>query len=113
MRLAPCTFTLLIALHANAGAAEDEILLQPQELEHRPTAAMTLRAINLRDPFPREEPAVEPVQPPERWIDRMKPNKHGFRYQDTVRLGGHDYVFNVKGPLLKKERLGLSFEVRF
>jgi hypothetical protein len=111
MRLAPCTFTLLIALHASASAAEDEIL--PRPLDQRQTAAVTLRAINLRDPFPREEPAVEAVQPPERWIDRVRPNKHGFRYQDTVRLGGHDYVFNLKGPLLKKERLGLSFEVRF
>lgn len=109
MRLAPCTFTLLLALHASA--ADDEIL--PRALDHRQTAVVTLRAINLRDPIPREEPAVEAVQPPERWIDRVRPNKHGFRYQDTVRLGGHDYIFNLKGPLLKKERLGLAFEVRF
>jgi hypothetical protein len=112
MRLGPCTFTLLVALHASVSAADDEILTQP--LDHKQATAVTLRAINLRDPFPREEPALEAVLPPERWIDRMRLNKHGLRYQDTVRLGGHDYVFNVKGPLLKgKERLGLSFEVRF
>jgi hypothetical protein len=111
MRLAPSTLTLLIALHASVSAAEDETL--PRPLDHRQTAVVTLRAVNLRDPFPREEPAVEMVQPPERWIDRVRPNKHGFRYQDNVRLGGRDFVFNVKGPLLKKERLGLSFEVRF
>ncbi len=111
MRLAPCTFTLLIALQASVSAADDEAF--PRPLDHRQTAAVTLRAINLRDPFPREEPAAEAVLPPERWIDRVRPNKHGFRYQDSMRLGGHDYVFNVKGPLLKGERLGLSFEVRF
>jgi len=109
MRLAPWTFTLLIALQASA--ADDEIL--PRALDQRHTALVTLRSIHVRDPFPREELAAEAVQPPERWIDRVRPNKHGFRYQDTVRIGGHDYKFNVKGPLLKKERLGLSFEVRF
>ena len=109
MRLAPCTFALLIALQASA--AEDEQL--PRPLDRNQTAAITLRAINLRDPLPREEPAIEAVQPPERWIDRVSPNKNGFRYQDDVQFFGHKYIFNVKGPLLKKERLGLSFEVRF
>jgi hypothetical protein len=111
MRLAPCTLALWIALQAGAALAEDEIV--PRPIDHRQAALVTLRATNLRDPIPREEPAVEAVAPPERWIDRVKPNKNGFRYRDEFELGGHEYEFSLKGPFLKKERLGLAFELRF
>ena len=42
-------------------------------------------------------------------IDR----KSGFEVRRSLRVGEHDVILGVKGPILKKKRLGLSIEFRF
>ncbi len=37
----------------------------------------------------------------------------GLELRREISLGERDIVFGVKGPLLKKKRLGLAFELRF
>jgi len=111
MRLSPWTLSLLIVLHGGVVLADP----LPAKLEAAPTTpgeVVTLRAIKLRDLAVREDqPDLSPSS--ERFIDRFETAKGGFKYQDTVELGGHRYRFNLRGPVQPNKRLGLTFEIRF
>jgi hypothetical protein len=37
----------------------------------------------------------------------------GLALRKPVRVSDHELVFGLKGPLMKKNRVGLAFEVRF
>ncbi len=39
--------------------------------------------------------------------------KRGIEYRRPLTMGQRDLVFSVYGPLIKKKRLGLGFELRF
>ena len=39
--------------------------------------------------------------------------KRGLEYSRPLAIGKHEVLFNVHGPLMKKKRLGLGFELRF
>jgi len=44
---------------------------------------------------------------------RLYLNKSGLEIRQPMRLGEHELEFGVKGPLMKRERVGLAFELRF
>jgi hypothetical protein len=40
-------------------------------------------------------------------------NKSGLEIRQPMRIGKHELELGVKGPLMKRERVGLAFELRF
>ena len=60
----------------------------------------------------REEPAAEPPGP-ERWLDRVDTTKGGFRYSETMMVGDRKVKWGIKGPFLRSQEPGITFEVKF
>jgi hypothetical protein len=112
MRLAPCTLTLIVALqlHGSAAAADEPLRGASENRDNGiPT---TLRAVHLRDLASREEPAAEPPGR-ERWLDRVDATKGGLRYQETLMFGERKVKVGIKGPFLRSQEPGMTFEVKF
>ena len=112
MRLAPCTLILIVALqlHGSAAAADEKLPGAPATRDNGiPT---TLRAVHLRDLATREEPAAEPPGR-ERWLERIDATKGGLRYQETLRFGERKVKVGIKGPFLRSQQPGVTFEVKF
>ncbi|MGH0031402.1 MAG: hypothetical protein ACQGVC_16525 [Myxococcota bacterium] len=55
---------------------------------------------------------AEPVQETRAW-DRLYLNKSGLEVRKPLTLGERRIELGVKGPLMKRKRVGLKFEVRF
>lgn len=112
MRIVPCTLTLIVALQlqGSAAAADERLPGAPQTRDHGiPT---TLRAVHLRDLASREEPAAEPPGR-EHWLDRLDATKGGLRYQETFMFGERKVKMGIKGPFLRSQQPGVTFEVKF
>ena len=58
---------------------------------------------------------VEKSEPEESWLRTHIHirKRRGFEYSRPFAMGERALVFNVHGPLMKKKRLGLGFELRF
>lgn len=111
MRFSPWTLSLVVVLHGSVVLA-DPLPARLQTAPTNPGEIVTLRAVKLRDLNVREE-LPDPSPGNERFIDRFQAAKGGFKYQDTLEFGGHRYRYNLRGPVQKDKRLGLTFEIRF
>lgn len=58
---------------------------------------------------------VEKPEPQESWLrtNIHIRKKRGFEYSRPLAMGKREVLFSIHGPLMKKKRLGLGFEVRF
>jgi hypothetical protein len=113
MRLALVTlsFTVALQLYANGAAADEDVARRTRDDGERGVPT-TLRAVHLRDLASREEPAFEPGGF-ERWFDRVDTTKGGFRYSDTMVVGDRKVKWGIKGPFLRSQEPGITFEVKF
>jgi hypothetical protein len=109
--LVTLSLTMALQLYANGAAADEEIARPGRENGDRGVPT-TLRAVHMRDLASREEPAYEPTSPT-RWLDRVDATKGGLRYSETVYFGERKVKFGVKGPFLRSQQPGLTFEVKF
>ncbi len=62
-----------------------------------------------------DQPALETLRPERTWFTgniHIK-KKRGFEYTYLMSVNGHPMLLNVQGPVMRKNRLGLTFELRF
>jgi hypothetical protein len=131
MRLLRWTFGLVVAAQTGAAFADD-LPFMPPDPHDRPPSITTLRSVHLRGlntntntnspRDPRDDAADAALR--ERQINRFQATKGGFKFQDRFQLDGHEYRYNIRGPVLSPsapsalpqaagKRFGLSFELRF
>ena len=99
---------LLLVGAPNAHADEPT----PTELEARQGHVL----VGGKIPGSRDETQLEIDTAADRpaWMNAVHiDKKSGFAVRRSLRLGEHDVILGVKGPILKKKRLGLSIELRF
>ena len=119
MRLPRWTFGLVVAAHTGVALADELPFMLPESRDRTPSIT-TLRSVHLRglNPSPNaspREPREEGAEPALRGrpINRFQAAKGGFKFQDRFEFAGHEYRYNVRGPVQANKRLGLSFELRF
>src|SRR5262249_22272775 len=133
MRFLHWTFGLVVAAHAGVALADDLPFMLPESSSRdRVPEITTLRSVHLR-PLntntnasprePRDDGADAALRA--RPMNRFQATKGGFKFQDRFELGGREYRYNLRGPVLSPaapsglpqaaggKRLGLSFELRF
>ena len=99
-----CWISLPLLLICLSGAQAEQALGNP-EAPTEPARALLSAQLAER---PRT-PEPEPLLAPRTWRFR----KGGVEVRRQVQIGERDVELGVKGPLLKRKRLGLAFEVRF
>lgn len=87
-----------------SGAAHAELPFDPKPERSLVAQEMT------RGPQPL---SAQPISEPRRWQRIHLAKGAGFEVRRDLAVGERDVVVGVKGPLMKRKRLGLSFEVRF
>lgn len=106
MRIHRCLVTLpmllipLSAAHADEPTAAEALVSEPSR---------SLFDADLTDPS-RELP--EPATETQAW-HQLYLNKSGIEVRRPVRLGEREVVLGLKGPLMKRKRLGFKLELRF
>ena len=119
MRILPWTFGLVVAAHTGVALADELPFMLPQSNDRTPSIT-TLRSVHLRGLNPSTN--ASPREPREdgtdaalrdRSINRFQAAKGGFKFQDRFEFAGHEYRYNVRGPVQANKRFGLSFELRF
>jgi hypothetical protein len=97
----------LLALTLSAAHADT-----PLPATAREDAART-QLLSKTLPIPRADQDREPV-PESSDAFRLHMDKGtGLELRKPTRIADRDLVFGIKGPLMKRNRLGLVFEVRF
>jgi hypothetical protein len=109
--LVTLSFTVALQLYVHGAAADDDDARNARDNNERGVPT-TLRAVHMRDLASREEPAAEPAGP-ERWFEHLDTTKGGFRYSETMMVGDRKVKWGVKGPFLRSQDPGLTFEVKF
>ena len=102
---------LLPLLLAGTSIAQAE-----EPLPHDPEAKRRTVLVGGKVRPGREEPDPDMDETSNRpaWTQQLRiAKKHGFELRQPVRLGEHDITLGLKGPVMKRKRLGLTFEVRF
>jgi hypothetical protein len=98
---------LLIA-GASGVYAEEPVPTEPEAKRRQVLSGGSVQPS--RDETPLEEEASDRPA----WTQRIHiAKKYGFELRQPVRVGDHRLSFRVKGPVMKRKRLGLTFEVRF
>ncbi len=62
-----------------------------------------------------DRPEMEAPRPGRTWFTsniHIK-KKRGLEYTHMMSVNGHPMLLNVQGPVMRKKRLGLTFELRF
>ena len=97
--------TLGFLLSVGGAARADEEAAEP-----RPTLRRSAEILAHLD-----QPALEIPRPERTWFvsNIHIKKKRGFEYTHVMSVNGHPILLNVQGPLMRKNRLGLTIELRF
>jgi hypothetical protein len=63
--------------------------------------------------LPRSEQEKDAIPEPRAAFSFHLHKGAGLELRKPMRVADHDLVFGLKGPLMKRNRVGLAFEVRF
>jgi hypothetical protein len=97
----------LLALSVSAARADMPVPAAPPEEPARP------QLLSRSLPLPRSDQDKDTAPEP---TDTLRLDLHkgaGLEISKPVRFADHELVFGLKGPLMKRNRVGLLFEVRF
>jgi len=97
----------LLALSLSAARADTPLPAAPAEDPARPF----LRSKSL--PPARDDHAPEAMPEPRDAFRLHLDKGAGLELRKPLRVADHELVFGVKGPLMKRNRVGIAFEVRF
>jgi hypothetical protein len=106
----PIKWLLVPLLLAGAPAQADE----PKKPEIETKRSHVLVGSKL--PTARAESPLSQEVAPHRqaWLAALEiDRKSGFAVRRSFQLGEREVVFGLKGPVMKKKRLGLALEIRF
>ncbi len=97
--------TLGFLLTVGGAARADEETTEP-----KPTLRRSAEILAHMD-----QPALETPRPERTWFTsnvHIK-KKRGLEYTHVMSVNGHPMLLNIQGPVMRKKRLGLTFELRF
>ena len=93
---------LLLLCFSTAHAGPLHLVAHPAEQAHAPFAVSEA-----------QPPSAEGLRKAKPWGGLRFRKGAGLEVRQQLSFGERELIVGVKGPLMKKKRLGLAFEVRF